>query len=238
MKSLRAMVIESGPNPDPNPDPVADPAAGADEEGVHLLLKVLTSTAVDARAEGSTTQAIDNILEQHEEHCARKQITPTVKKGENLRISLGGGVSDSPWSTDPSVKNKPLNSIISGGPKVPFNQNPVFLSRMDDEDEVERLLKQRGVISDELLFFSSKPSRRGRDSLGGRGSGLGSGLGTDHRNKDGDGAADRRYTRHHYFRAAASHDLRPSPSRTRRFSMSSDMPDSGWPGAAAKKRRQ
>ena len=39
-------------------------------------------------------------------------------------------------------------------------------------------------------------------------------------------------------RAVASHDLRPSPGRTKRFSMSSDMPDSGWPGAAAKKRRQ
>ena len=94
MKSLRVLIVESGPSPNPHE---SVNAAEESELDVHLRLKVLTSTPVDARLQGSTTLAVENILQQHKEICERKGLVPTVISGAGLMISLGGGISDAPY---------------------------------------------------------------------------------------------------------------------------------------------
>ena len=195
MKSLRVLIVESGPSPNPHE---SVNAAEESELDVHLRLKVLTSTPVDARLQGSTTLAVENILQQHKEICERKGLVPTVISGAGLMISLGGGISDAPWSTDPSVRDKPLNAIISGGPKVLNNQSPVFLSRLADEDEVELLLKRRGAVSDQLPFFQFKGPRKRASFTNEEGT----------RNDNSEEGS--RWTRFHYFREIYSANKDPN----------------------------
>ena len=146
MKTLRVFAVE----------PCAAPNGGGDEDDepvgadAHVVMRVLTSTMVDSRLEGSTSVAVENLLKKHKAAQAKQGLASLLDLDDLMLLDTRDSMVAVPWATSEEFKEEPLRAVIGGGPKVATNQSVFYLCPHSEEAAVVNLLTAKGVVSNSL----------------------------------------------------------------------------------------